>query len=90
MIKIDNYIIRRIDNYNIIVHKDFGKNKRDEWNMDGMITYHENVKSALKNVRNRLQQSIVKDSIDDQLKAIEKLDDKFLKEVERVSQCINI
>lgn len=79
--KIANLWIRKIDNYNIVVHKDLGiLEKTGSPRMDEPVTYHGSIESALISARKRLQREGInaKAEVDEVLAHFKKIDKEFL------------
>ena len=81
--KIGRYIIRRMDNLNIVVHIDQGTLKDGSFRTQDDMTYHADLESALRNVRRRLRSYKLgqEGTIDAALERLEELDKWFLEEL---------
>lgn len=82
--KIGNLHIRRIDNSNIVVHKDLGFLKDGNLRMNEPVTYHGTIEAALKSARRRLQRESLTsatecDEVIDKFKQVDKMFLKALK-----------
>lgn len=83
--KIDKYIIRRMDNLNIVVHLDKGKLKDGSYRTDDNMTYHGDIESALRNLRKRMRSYKLgsEGSLDAALSRLEELDTYFISELKK-------
>lgn len=83
--KIDRYIIRRMDNLNIVVHIDKGKLKDGSYRTDDNMTYHGTIEAALRNLRKRMRSYKLgqEGTIDAALARLEELDQLFISELKK-------
>lgn len=83
--KIDRYILRRMDNLNIVIHIDKGKLKDGGWRTDDNMTYHGTIEAALRNLRTRMRSFKLgtDGTVDAALDRLEKLDVEFMKELSK-------
>jgi hypothetical protein len=88
--KIDKYIVRRMDNLNIVVHIDKGKHKDGSYRTDDNMTSHGTLESALRNLRIRLRSYKMgqEGSLESALERLEKLDEWFINELK--NNCVEL